>query len=179
MHSKKIHFQVNDNFNRILIQIKDSILPIYSLIIEWKPPYLNCVVNCKLVESLKIEDFSYINGLSLPFSDHQLLVANEAETSLFDLVSIENMLRQNGCIVYAEPKIQLSTETLFTANSIYINVSSFKNTSLNQLKLDSDFLLLTYNARILQYRNFLELQKLKNNLSLLQSLLESLIKITV
>lgn len=145
------------------------------MFIEWKPPNLNFLINCKLVDGLKIKYFDYINALSLPFGDPRMLVTGEGE-GLIDFHSIKKILRETGCDIIDGNYDNDDDETAHlvpTITTTHIPQIEY----LNKFDLDSDFLLLTYNTRINQYQNLMELKKLSYDLSLLHTVLESLTNI--
>ena len=167
----QIEFQLNDVSNRILIEVKENYLPINNLIIEWKPPHLNFLINCQLVDVLTINYFDYINALSLPFGDHRMLVTGEGE-GFIDFYSIKRTLKETGCLIYDDNDDR-------TTNLIPTTKATSFDQYVNKLDLDSDFMLLTYNTRINQYYNLLELKKISYDLSLLHTILDSLTNINV
>jgi hypothetical protein len=106
-----------------------------------------------------------------------MLVTGEGE-GLIDFHSIRKILRETGCSL---DEGDINTIAVTTTPLIPVDVTSLKPFDQygNKFDLDSDFLLLTYNTRIDQYQNLLDLKKLAYDLSLLHSVLDSLTDISV
>jgi len=172
----QVDFELKGVSNRILLEVKEHNLPVNTLIIEWKPPNLNFIINCILIDGLTIQYFDYINALSLPFGDPRMLVTGEGE-GLIDFHSIRKILRETGCSLDEGDINTIVTTTPL----IPVDVTTLKPYDLygNKFDLDTDFLLITYNTRIDQYQNLLDLKKLAYDLSLLHSVLDSLTDISV
>jgi hypothetical protein len=171
----QVDFELNGVSKRILLEVKEHNLPINNLIIEWKPPNLNFIINCILIDGLTIQYFDYINALSLPFGDPRMLVTAEGE-GLIDFYSIRKILRETGCSVDDDDINSIVTTPLIPV--VMTTLKPFDQYGY-KFDLDSDFLLLTYNTRIDQYQNLLDLKKLSYDLSLLHSVLDSLTNISV
>ena len=155
----QLDFQVDNVFKRTELSIYKKLLPIRHMILEWKPPILNILVNCQLANMLQVTVLKYVQGLSLPLLDHHTLLTGNGD-GILHFSSINDALKNAACLM----DIKTTTVRPWTTTRHHdMPIIPVPGTPvydyMGKYDLDSDFLMLTYNTRIHQYQNLLDLKK--------------------